>query len=159
MSIHLYFHWNYCQLKLLFRFTLLHGRFYLDMKFGNLPYRFEDQIFLSYTNSFSIPTLFCLSNIFQGAFFKGSECLKKLRKKISSKRCILTYTHLKIHCTNFNQIPHLPLCATSSLPETRSYEFGSMTARKGEIKPWKTIKRPFKTIKRPHRTIKWHTRS
>ena len=40
---------------------------------------------------------------------------------------------------------------------TRRNEFGSMTARKGNAKPLKTI-RPYKTIKRPHKTLKGHER-
>ena len=41
---------------------------------------------------------------------------------------------------------------------TRRNEFGSMTARKGNAKPLKTIKRPYKTIKRPQKTLKGHER-
>ena len=41
---------------------------------------------------------------------------------------------------------------------TRPNEFGSMTARKGDTKPWKAIKRSYKTTKRPHKTLKGHTR-
>ena len=41
---------------------------------------------------------------------------------------------------------------------TRPNEFGSMNARKGNTKPWKTIKRPYKTIERPHMTLIGHER-
>ena len=43
-----------------------------------------------------------------------------------------------------------------NLKRTRLNEFGSMTARKGDAKPLKTIKRPYKTIKRPPKTLKGH---